>query len=192
MPRRLLPLSALVLVALVGTGCADDAAFAARVGDSIEITQDELLDEVAEWAASPALLEQVGITDPEGAAPGSYGSPLVDVVLTNRIQFDLHREQFDALGLTVDDTSRASLEEQLGEVLSELSPAFGERLVDDLVHVGAVSQAMGEGYSAWFAEATRGAVEVNPRFGSWDQQAGAVLPPEGARPAPATDQPVGL
>jgi hypothetical protein len=184
-PRRLVTASALLLVALVGAGCSDGGAPAARVSDSIVITNDELMDEVAEWASSPALLQQVGLESAEGAAPGSYASNLVDVVLTNRIRFDLHREQFDALGLSADEEQAADLEEQLAPVLDEVSGAFGERLVGDLVRVNAVATAMGQEYAAWFDEATGDDVEVSSRYGTWDRAAGTVVPPTGPRPAPS-------
>jgi hypothetical protein len=183
-PRRLATLVALVLVASLGAGCAEGGVPAASVGDSIEITNEELMDEVAHWAASPALLEQVGVPTAEGAAPGSYSSSLVDVVLTNRIRFDVHREQFEALGLAVDPEATDTLQEQLAGVLDEVSPAFGEQLVGDLVRVSGVSEAMGQEYTPWFAEITGSDVEVSSRYGTWDRQAATVVPPEGPRPAP--------
>jgi len=197
-PRRLLPLAALVVVVSLGAGCAEDVAPAARAGDAVVISNDDLMAEAKEWVASPKLLEQVGITTTAGAGPGSYASPFVGVVLTNRIRFDLNREQFDALGLTLTDddlaTSRAGLfpDPSITEVvLEQLTPAFGDRLVEDLARVTAVSEAMGDGYEVWFASATSSGIEVSSRYGSWDRQAGAVVPPAGPRPAPAPDQLVG-
>ena len=183
MLRRPASLAALVLVAALVAGCADDAPPAARVGDSVEISNQDLLDEVAQWAESPALLEQVGIPSAEGAAPGSYATPLVDVVLTNRIRFDLHREQFDALGLTEGDPD-PTLQQQLATVLAEVSPEFGDRLTSDLMRVQAVSEEMGEEYEDWFTEVTAGGVEVSSRYGTWDREAAAVVGPQGPRPAP--------
>jgi hypothetical protein len=182
-PRRLLPLAALVLAACLGAGCADGGSPAARVGDTIEISNDDLLTEVEEWAASPALMQQLGVQSTEGAGPGSFSTQLVDVVLTNRIRFDLHREQFDALGLPVDAADAAEVEEQLAPVLAEVSPDFAERLVGDLIRVTAVTEALGDGYDAWFAEAVSGDIEVSSRYGEWDAQSAAVLGPEGPRPA---------
>jgi hypothetical protein len=182
-PRRLAVLAAVLLVASVGAGCSDGGAPAARAGDDIVITNAELMDEVAEWAGSPLLLQQARVTDPEGAAPGSYATALVDAVLTFRIQLDLHREQFDALSLTVDPAMTGSLEEQLAPVLDEVSPAFGEQLVGDLVRLNAVSQSMGEGYAAWFQEATASGVEVSSRYGAWDPATGTVVGPDGPRAA---------
>jgi hypothetical protein len=184
-PRRLASLAALALAAGLVAGCADDAPLAARVGDSVEISNQELMDEVAEWAASPLLLEQVGIVDPVGAAPGSFATPLVDVVLTNRIRFDLHRQQFEALGLTEGEPD-PTIQQELGSVLAELSPAFADRLVADITRVQAVSEAMGEEYEAWFAEVTGDDVEISSRYGTWDARAAAVVGPQGPRPAPGS------
>jgi hypothetical protein len=184
-PRRLLSLAALVLAVSLAAGCGDGGAPAARVGDTMEISNDELLTETAEWAASPALLSQVGVTSPEGDAPGSFSTSLVDVVLTNRIRFDLHREQFDALGLSVDPANAAEVEEQLAPVLGELSPGFATLLVDDLVRVTEVTNAMADDYEAWFTGAMGGDIEISSRYGRWDGSAAAVVPPEGPRPAPA-------
>lgn len=184
-PHRLVVLVALLLVAALGAGCSAGAAPAARAGDDVVITNEELMDEVADWASSPALLQQVGVASPDGAAPGSYATSLVDVVLTNRIRFDLHREQFDALSLTLDPAESAALEGQLAGVLADVNPDFALRLIDDLARRNAVTQAMGEGYTAWFQEVTGTGVEVSSRYGTWDRAAGSVLPPEGPRAAPS-------
>jgi hypothetical protein len=189
--RRLVPLVALVLVVAVGAGCADDVAPAARAGDSIVITNDELMTEAAEWAGSPALLKQVNDPAVEGAAPGSYSTDLIGVVLTYRLTFELHREQFDALGLSLSDADTATLASQLSAVTAQLSPAFANRLVEDLARVNAVSTAMGDSYNAWYRSATASGVEVSSRYGSWDGQAGGVKPPDGPLVPASADQLVG-
>jgi hypothetical protein len=191
--RRLVPALAVALATSVSAGCADDVSPAARVGD-VEITGDALMQEVERWASSPSLLGAVQVTSTEGSGPRSYSTDFVDVVLTNRIAFDLHREQFDALKLEVDDADLSDQRDSFAPVLAEVSAAFGDevsaafgdRLVGDLVRVNAVSTAMGDGYEAWFNEAISGDIEVNPRYGEWDPQSGFVVPPEGPRPAPGS------
>jgi hypothetical protein len=171
------------LAALVSAGCADDVSPAARVGDE-EITTDELLAEVGLWASSPSLLGAVGVSTTEGSAAGSYSTAFVDVVLTNRIRFDLHRAQFDALGLELDESAVADQRESLGPMLDELrDDAFEEQLVTDLVRLSAVINAMGADYEAWLGEAFSADLEINPRYGVWDPFSGSVNPPEGPRPA---------
>ena len=57
MPRRLLPL-VLVALSVLGAGCADTVSPAVRVyGEAIG--NSALLDEVAEWAGNPTLLQAV-------------------------------------------------------------------------------------------------------------------------------------
>jgi hypothetical protein len=184
-PCRRAAVAAAAVLAL-GAGCADDVAPAASVPPEVVISNDDLLAEVEAWAESPVLLEQVGVTSTEGAGPGSFDSRFVGVVLTNRIRFDLHREELEASGGAPSEADESTVREQLAAVLEELDPDLGDRLVTDLAAVGAVSSALGDDYEEWFTEATAD-VDVNPRYGSWDQAAGAVLPPEGPRqPAAAT------
>ena len=152
---------------------------------------------MAEWAASPALLEQVGVPTAEGAAPGSFSTNLVDVVLTNRILFDLHREQFDALEPHGRPRGRPPRsQEQLAGVLDEVSPAFGERLVDDLVRVDRRVEGDGRGVQRLVhrGERRRRRGELALRhLGS--ARPPRVVPPEGPRrapsPAPRALTPVG-
>ena len=67
--RRLSTLIAVALVMVLSTGCANDGAVALRVGDT-EIGISEFQDELADWAASPTLVSQVGISSSVGGAPG--------------------------------------------------------------------------------------------------------------------------
>ncbi len=196
MPRRLLPLVALVVVVALTAGCADDVSSAAQVGDDIEISTDDLLHEVGQWAGSPAMVEGLQLGDPAGAGEGSYSTTFVNAVLGYRIGFELHREQFDALGLELTDQELAEVEsgifgDQSEEVLGQLDADYADQLVEDVAKQFAVTQAMGDGYQAWLVDAfTVTDIEVNPRFGSWDSQSGTVVPPEGPRPAPTTTVPL--
>lgn len=170
---------------------------AARVGDHT-VSADDLLDEVDRWASSPTLLQQLQVASVQGAGEGSYDTGFVDFVLSNRISFELHNEQFDALGLQLS-------EQELGDVragifpdpatsqavLSELGRAYGERLVADVARQFAVSQSMGPEYQDWRFEAlTTTDIEVSPRYGRWESTSGQVVPPDGPLPAPGA-QPFG-
>lgn len=185
MLRRLLPPLVIGLALLANAGCADAVSPAARVGD-VTISNEELLDEVAEWAASPTLLAMLGVGSIEGDGPGSYSTAFVDFVLGNRISFEIHRAQFAKLDLelSVQDLRdvRAGLfqdPEATQAVLEELGTSYSERLVEDVARQFVVQQEMGDGYDAWAAEAF-GAdeIEVNPRYGTWDRSTG-IVPPEG-------------
>lgn len=193
MPRRLRSLSLVVLLGGLAAGCADDIAPAVRVGDTAEISDDELLAEVAEWSGSPTLITQLGVTSTEGAGAGSYDTDFVDFVLTTRVSFELHNAQFRELGLELSDEDLARQRDALlgdpaasAAVLGELSPAYAERLVADAARQAAVRDAMGDGYSAWQVEVFTGAdIEVDARYGRWDPQSGSVVPPSGPLPAPS-------
>lgn len=187
MPRRLLPLVALALAGALLAGCAEDVAPAARAGSKVEISNDDLLAEVARWAESPTLLGQLGITSTEGQGKGSYATDFVDAVLTNRLLFDLHNEEFAALGLelTDQDTARGLFQDPAANaaVADELGNTYFTRLSADLARQGLVSSTLGEDYAAWRAQALAD-IQVNGRYGRWDGEAGAVLAPTGPRPAP--------
>jgi hypothetical protein len=195
-PRPLLLLVALVVVVALTAGCADDVSSAAQVGDDIDITTDDLLTEVGEWAGSPGMVEGLQLGDPAGAGEGSYSTTFVNAVLGYRIAFELHRQQFDELGLELTDQQLAEVEsgifgDRSEEILGELDPDYADQLVEDVAKQFAVTQAMGDGYEAWLVDAlTVTDIEVNPRFGSWDAQSGTVVPPEGPRPAPTTTVPL--
>jgi hypothetical protein len=192
--RRRLLLVALVVLGGLGAGCADDVAPAASIGDRT-ITTRQLLDEVAEWAESPTLAEQLGISAVHGAGPGSYDMTFVDFLLTNRISFEVHNAQFEALDLVLTDEDQEQVRAGLfpdpaasAAVFEELSPAYGDELVADVARQFAVSEAMGAEYDAWRLEALSGGeIEINPKYGSWDPVAGQMVPPEGPRAAPSGD-----
>lgn len=190
MPRRLLPLAAVALALSLVGGCADDVSPAATIGDRT-ITSDQLFAEVDEWASSPTLLDALETGSVEGAGSGTYATAFVDFVLSNRIRFELHNEEFLTQGLTLtpDDIEavRAGLLDDPATTetaLAELSPEYRDQLLSDVARQFAVSQALAEGYAQWRTEAFAAAIAIDPRFGSWDPTGGSVVPPSGPRPAP--------
>lgn len=196
MPRRLVSLAALALAVALSAGCADDVAPAATVGDSTEISTDDLMAEVAAWAGSPGMLAALQVSEPAGASEGSYSTAFVGNVLTFRLTFALHNAEFDELGLELSEQQLSEVRSALfgdaatsAEVLEELGPRVGDQLVEDAARRFAVTEALGEeGYQAWLAEAyTSTEIEVNPRYGSWDRVSGSVVPPEGPRSAPSAN-----
>ena len=76
------------------------------IGD--KVSDDDLLDEV-EWAgneaAYPAQLEALN--------PGTFPMQLVDVILQQRIDFEVHRAEFDELDLEVTDELRQAAIQQV-------------------------------------------------------------------------------
>jgi hypothetical protein len=185
-----------VLIGALSAGCADDVAPAVRVGDITEISNDDLMAEVEEWAGSDTLLTNLQVASTEGEGAGSYATAFIDFVLSNRIGFELHNAQFKELGLELVDEEvsqvRAGLfadPAQSAAVFEELSTSYGDRLVEDVARQVAVSNAMApEDYQAWQLEAFTGTdIAVNPRYGAWDDTSLSVLPPSGPLPPPGGD-----
>lgn len=192
MLRRLLPLVAASLALSLSAGCADDVSPAARIGD-IRISDDDLLAEVAEWAGNGAAVDPNQLL---GQAPGTYPQQLVGAILQQRIDLALHAEQFEELGLELTDDLRAEAISALfgadpsvaQEALGGFSEDFADAYLDDITMQIAVESEMGqEAYLAWRTEAlTEAEVEISPRYGSWDAEAGTIVGPEGpVQPAPS-------
>lgn len=186
MSRRLLALATAALAALASAGCTDDVAPAAQIGD-VRITESELLDEVAEWAENPALLSVVQfpeeLVDGEGSGEGStYSTALVDFVLGSRVSFEVHRAEFERRGLELPDEVLDSVRRELfgpqtDAVADQISKEYFDRLVEDVAIRLHLAEELGQGdYDEWLADATE-EVEVNPRYGSWDGESSAVVPP---------------
>ena len=157
MPRRLLPLAALVLAVALGAGCAEDVSPAAQVGDTITISNTDLMDEVETWADSPGMVSGLEMGDPAGPGPGSFATSFVNGVLGFRIGFELHNEQFDALGLEltpeeVDQVRSGIFGTESEQVLEELGEEYADQLVMDVARQFAVQQAMGEEYQPWLVD----------------------------------------
>jgi hypothetical protein len=194
-PRRLLALAIAALAVLGSSGCADDVSPAARIGDT-KIGNGELLDEVAEWVGNPAAVDPAMVAD---TTPGTYPLDLVRQLLQQRIDFELHREEFEALGLTVDDDLREqALTVLFGDpataesAFEAFSDEFAAAFVDDVARQVGVQNELGdEGYTEWrtaaYAETD---IEVSPRYGTWDAENGQIVAPAGPT-EPAGDVPAG-
>ena len=196
MPRRLLALAVAALALFASAGCADDVSPAARIGD-VTITNDELLDEVAAWVANPQAIDPATLDE---SAPGTYPLELVRQLLQQRLDFELHHIEFDALGLELDDNLR---EQALTTLFGDPSAAdaafeaftdeFAAAFVDDVARQIAVQGELGdEGYTTWRTDAYRTTdIEVSPRYGTWDGTTGQIVPPTGPTQPATTFAPVG-
>ena len=191
MPRRLLPVAALALAVLAGTGCADEVDPAARVGDTT-VSHDELMTEVEAWASSPTLLGVLGLADP-AASGHSFSSGFVGDVLEYRIGFEVNNLEFERLGLELSASDledvRANLFQNPADTeatLAELAD-YGDELIEDVARSFKLQNELADGYQAWAAEAYPAAdIKVSPRYGTFDLQTGSIDPPEGPATAPGS------
>ncbi|MDQ2650331.1 MAG: hypothetical protein M3Z03_12365 [Actinomycetota bacterium] len=192
MSRRLSLLLAPLVVLALNAGCASSVSPALEVG-STKVGNDDFLDEVEEWAGNEGAVDKASLADqPEGSLPHQ----LVAAILFQRIDLELHRIEFERLDLEITDEARqataAGIESQVQGALEGFSESFAESYVDDEVRRDAVRAALAEDYPVWREEALRTtAIEVNPRYGSWDAEQGMVVPPEGPTD-PGADSPLEL
>jgi hypothetical protein len=184
------------LALVLGTGCADDVSPAVRIGDTT-ISDDELFDEVAEWAGNPVAIDPSVLA---GSSPGTYPLELVRQLLQQRIDFELHNQAFEELGLELDDRMR---DDALGALFGDpaaaeqafeaFSDEFAQRFTDDFARQVALESELGPNeYQAWRADAYADAdIEVSPRFGTWDVETAQITPPEGPIGSATTAPPFG-
>lgn len=182
--RRLAALLALPLAAAVlGAGCAEDVSPAIRVGD-VAITDEELMDEVEEWAGNAAAFDP---TQLQQLNPGTYPMRLVNVILQQRIDLELHRARFEELDLELtDQLRRSALVQLLGgdeavadQAIEGFSDDYAEQYLDDIGRQLAVELELGQqGYAQWRLDAYRSTdIDVSPRYGEWDAEAQSVVAP---------------
>lgn len=184
MPRRLLALAVAAFALFGATGCADDVSPAVRIGD-VKIGNDAFLAEVAEWVGNPLAVDPATVAD---TTPGTYPLELVLQLLQQRIDLELHHQEFEVLGLELDDDMRdQALTVLFGdpsaseEAFSAFSEEFAQSFTDDVARQIAVENELGEdGYTEWRTKAyAETEIEVSPRYGSWDVASGQVVAPEG-------------
>jgi hypothetical protein len=189
-PRRLLPLILAALVVVASAGCARDVSPAARFGDR-KITDEQLDDEVGQWAHNSAAFDKSQLAS---LNPGTYPMSLVSVILQQRIELDLHNEEFASLHLTLTDEDRSAALSSLfrgdsslaEQALQGFSKSYATRYVDDIARQYAVETELGQqGYVSWRNKAFRAAdIEVSPRYGTWDASSQSIVAPKGPQPAP--------
>ncbi len=193
MRRRLLTLVALALLGALSAACAEDVAPAARIGDRT-ITEQELLDEVAEWAANEQTQRSVDLR--ATASSSGYAMGPVVSILQERIVFEVTGPAFDDLGVELDDqmitdalTVLLGDPSQAESAFAGFSQAYADEYVEELAKGIVVQGQLGdEGFVDLIRDATRD-VEVNPRYGTWDPENISIVPPEGPRPAPGAVDP---
>jgi len=180
-PRRVLAIL-LVVVALGAAGCADQVSPAVRVGDAA-VSNDDLLEEVRQWSGNPMAIDPTQLA---GSTPGGYPGELVRNIVRQRIDFMLHQQEFERLGLELDQALRdEALTTLFGdpsraeEAFEAFSDDFAASFTDDVARQIAVQEELGEeGYSAWYLDAYESTdIEVNSRYGRWDPTTRSVAAP---------------
>jgi hypothetical protein len=204
--RRLAPLlTALAVVGLVATGCADQTA-AAKVGDQT-LSESDLLDEVKALVENEVLLELAGFSEDDlrGESDASYSQAFVGDVLAQRIQFMLLDQLFADEGMELSEADRAAgreaFESNYGESAAEFPQSYQDQSAEDFAKLTVLQSQLGEGQfqESFTSLVETMEVELSSRYGTWD--AGAFLaqlldpqnatvppvtPPEGSRSAPGS------
>jgi hypothetical protein len=181
--RRSLALLTALTALLLASGCADDVSPAARVGD-VTVGNDALLHEVSEWAGNQAM---IGQTQATASGPGTYEMEFVRQLLQQRITLEVHRREFDKLGLQLDDSLRQQAHDVFVDPANPADPfeAFSEdyaaELIDAVARAIAVQTELGDdGYSEWRStDYLKVPVEVSPRYGTWDAGTSQIVAPSG-------------
>ncbi len=190
--RRLLfrlPLVLLIVAAgLVVSGCSDNGelggptiggSLAASVG-SFQMTNSDLESEVEEWATDPQIGTAFSVQDL--GQPGERNAAFVAAVLSFRVASQQSRQLAAASGYTPPDDQVAQAESSLKANFPAYGDDFIRRLAEDLLYQDHIASIDPTTFKA-------PAVEVNPRYGSFEDKGsgvGVVVPPSGAQPAPVS------
>jgi hypothetical protein len=138
---------------------------------------EEVLDELRDGADFGELAEERSIDQGSAASGGDLGCRPRNTYIA---EFDDAIEDADSGDLIGPVTSQAGVhvilvDEGYHEVpLEDARPGIEEFFADP----------QGSGWVEFVLKTTN--VDVDPRFGSWNEAAGQVVPPQGAQPAPST------
>lgn len=184
-PRRLLTLIAVALVAVVTSGCTEGASPAVRVGDRT-LSHRDVIGELDEWAANPEAVSAPELL--RGPAPGSYSTAFVADLVGFRIERELVRAEAERRGLEASPELIAAARQAFygDDATAEAieagwSEGYAARLLEDIALELALQDELGEaGFFAWReVAASTDRISVSSRLGRWDADQGRVVPPEG-------------
>jgi hypothetical protein len=190
--RPLVLLAALVLAGLGAAGCAGQSP-GVRVGDRT-VSEPDLVDELDAFGQNDALFGEGGqaAAGIEGELRDSYDQGFVGDIIEQRITFLLVEQIFEDEGLTLGDGDRreseAQLGTQMGEAFSALPDGYRDDFVTDVARYNLLLEQLGpdEFDAALIEVSAQTEIEVNSRFGQWDQTRFGVVPPDGPVPAPGS------
>ena len=189
--RRLVPVLAAVAVAGLATfGCAEQSA-AVRVGDAT-LSESDLITELDAYGDNEALFASGASADSlSGELVDSYDQQFVSEIIQQRIVFMLAEGLFEDEGLEIDDAARSQAEQtlssQFGGGFEDFPEDYRNGFVDDVARYYALVDELGEeGFDEALLEAAGSeTIVVSSRFGAWDPDSFAVVPPAG--PTPTAD-----
>jgi hypothetical protein len=190
--RRLSLVAAVAMAGVVAAGCAEQSA-GLRVGDET-FSQSEVFDELD--LISPLIDPDGQVT--RGELADSYNQQFVAGVLQQRIDFVLAEQIFEEQGLELTDAERTASEDQLvaqfGQAWDALAEEDRAALVDDVARILVLQRELGPaGFDGELRQAkARSDISVSSRFGRWDAENLAVVPPAGPDRGPQSAEGLGL
>lgn len=147
-------------------GCASVTSPALRVGDR-EFDRDEIEAAIADATVEPGS---------DGAVPPTVDSATASAVLGDLIIDEIVDQGIEDYGVTVTDDDRAAVAAQFG-----LDPAnISAEIADDFefqTKIQGLRRVLGADFEQWVADSLS-EVELDPRYGTFDSNAG-VIPPAG-------------
>jgi hypothetical protein len=203
--RALVLFAALAIAGLAASGCGSSAA-AVRVGDDYVSQSDfqDQLDAVYENESLRIVLFGPQVTPDqlrgEDDPPGSYRQPFVGGMATAQVQFMVIGDLVEEEGLEITDADRdayvGDLEAQAEQAGLDFAGAFDDlpgdmrdQLLDALLGTELLVGEFGEAELASTVDEAVGEadVSVSSRYGSWDPERRAVVPPTGPATPPGAD-----
>jgi parvulin-like peptidyl-prolyl isomerase len=145
--RRLLAVAALAVV-LAGCGTFEDGPAATVNGDEItdETLHDEL-DAVQDNEGYRTLMEQQLGQESPGDGKGTFATPFVSNLLSERVYFTLIEQELDRSGVSVSEersaAARAELEERGGQDFADLPAAQQDALVQRVAVLATLDEEVG-------------------------------------------------
>jgi hypothetical protein len=192
-PKRLSLL--LLVVALLGTSACSKTDNPAVEVNGRAYSDADFVEELDQLAGNEVLLKEFGIDASQlrGKGKGTYSPDFADSILSQRVQYLLFEGEREKRGVKISAADRTqakqiafSQPDSADQVLAGFSKAFAKRYIDDIAGALALQADIGEDqFTAWISTSVDSAnVKVNPRYGRWDKDARAVVPPDGPKPPP--------
>lgn len=176
---------------LLVSGCGTEQAAAVRVDDRSMSRSDfedslEFIAENDDFRNALGMGQDMVAGDSQGPIPQSLAGEVANLQVT---AFAV-AETLDDEGLEISENDRQSVESEIAGVLPDGADALPESMRDDFVDYlagrGRLIGELGEqgANDALVAVLEDAEISVSSRYGSWDGDTFAVIPPGGPAPAP--------